>query len=227
MRLLAIDTSTITGGIALMEDDNLIAESRLNVKVSHSERLMKELDHILSQSSLNIDDIDVFAISIGPGSFTGLRVGLSTVKGLVYQSNKKIVSVSSLESLAYSLPFCKYQICPMHDARKKEVYTSVFLWTDDGLIKIMDEQVIRIDDLLFKITEKTVFLGEGAIIYRDKIVSILKDKASFAYPQDIYPSPASVAYLGMIKAKRGEYDDPTVLTPRYMRRSEAEIKFEG
>lgn len=227
MRLLAIDTSTMTGGIALMEEENLIAESRLNVKVSHSERLVKELDHILNQSSLNIDDIDIFAISIGPGSFTGLRVGLSTVKGLVYQSSKKIVSVSSLEALAYSLPFCKYPICPMLDARKKEVYTAIFLWGDERLVKIMDEQVIGIDDLLSKIIEKTVFLGDGVILYKDKIRSFLGDKAIFVFPQDIYPSPASVAYLGMIKAKMGKFDDPATLTPRYMRRSEAEIKFKG
>lgn len=227
MRLLAIDTSTMTGGIALMEEENLIAESRLNVKVSHSERLMKELDHILNQSSLNIDDIDVFAVSIGPGSFTGLRVGLSTVKGLVYYSNKKIVSVSSLEALAYSLPFCKYPVCPMLDARKKEVYTAIFLWGDGGPIKIMDEQVIKIDDLLSKIIDKTVFLGEGALLYKDKMRSFLGNKAIFAFPQDIYPSPASVAYLGMIKAKMGKFDDPAALTPCYMRRSEAEMKFKG
>lgn len=225
MRLLAIDTSTMTGGIALMEDESLIAESRLNVKVTHSERLMKEIDHVLNQSFIKIDDIDVFAISLGPGSFTGLRVGLSTVKGLVYQSNKKIVSVSSLEALAYSLPFCRYPICPMLDARKKEVYTSIFLWDDSGLVNIMEEQVMRIDDLLSKIIEKTVFLGDGMILYKDKIRSILGDKAIFVFPQDIYPSPASVAYLGMMKAKMDIYDDPVTLIPRYMRRSEAEIKF--
>lgn len=225
MKILAIETSTMTGGVAIMDGDILIAESRLNVRVTHSEKLMREIDHILKQASIKIEDIDVFAISIGPGSFTGLRVGLSTVKGLVYGTDKKVVSVSSLETLAYSLPFCKYQICPMIDARKKEVYTALFKWQDEGINKVSDEQIIKIDDLLTRITEKTIFLGDGAILYKEKINSSLKDKAIFAYPHNLCPSPASVAYLAMIKAKMGRYDDPVTLIPRYMRRSEAEIKF--
>jgi tRNA threonylcarbamoyladenosine biosynthesis protein TsaB len=226
LKLLAIETSTMTGGIAIMDGENFIAESRLNVRVTHSERLMKEIDHILRQAGMGIDDIDVFAVSIGPGSFTGLRVGLSTVKGFVYGSDKKVVSVSTLEALAYSLPFCKYPICPMLDARKKEVYAAIFKWEDDCLIKIMEEQTTKIDSLVTNISEITVFLGNGAILYREALKRLIKDRALFAPPQNLYPSPASVAYLAMMKVKSGQYDDPVTLIPRYMRRSEAEIKFQ-
>ena len=100
MKILAIDTSTMLGGIAVMDELNLIAETRLNVKSTHSERLMTEIEHCLKQSSLKISDIDVFAVAIGPGSFTGLRIGLSTVKGLSYATGKPIVSVPTLDALA-------------------------------------------------------------------------------------------------------------------------------
>ncbi len=226
MKLLAIETSTMTGGIAIMDDDNFIAESRLNVRVTHSERLMKEIDYILGRAGISLSDIDVFAISIGPGSFTGLRVGLSTVKGLVYGSDKKIVSVSTLEALAHCLPFCKYPLCPIIDARKKEVYAAIFKWQNDCLIKIMDEQTIKVDILASSITEKTIFLGDGVFLYKERLEALINDKAIFAPPQNLSPSPATVAYLGMMKAKEGLFDDPVTLLPRYMRRAEAEMKLQ-
>ncbi len=97
MTLLAVETSTMMGGIAVMDDDKLVAESRLNVRVTHSERIMKEIDRVLQGAGLDISGIDVFGISIGPGSFTGLRVGLSTVKGLVYATGKKLITVEGYD----------------------------------------------------------------------------------------------------------------------------------
>ncbi len=105
MKLLAIETSTMLGGIAVMEDDTLIAESRMNVKATHSERIMADIDNALKRSGFTIDDIDVFGIASGPGSFTGLRVGLSTLKGLSYATGKKVVSVSTLEAFAWNVTF--------------------------------------------------------------------------------------------------------------------------
>ncbi|MEW6739663.1 MAG: tRNA (adenosine(37)-N6)-threonylcarbamoyltransferase complex dimerization subunit type 1 TsaB [Nitrospirota bacterium] len=224
MKLLSIETSTMVGGVAIMEDDTLIAESRINVKVTHSERIMGAIDHILIQSGMKIDDIDVFAIAIGPGSFTGLRVGLSTVKGLVYATGKKLVSVATLEAFAWNMPFSKYQVCPLLDARKKEVYAGIFRWNGNGFARAMNEQTIKIDVLLSGINEPTIFLGEGSIIYKDSIKAWLNDSAIFGNPQDMVPSPANVAYIGMIKAKKGEFEDPIKLVPLYIRKSEAEIK---
>lgn len=224
MKLLAIETSTMVGGVAIMEDDTLIAESRINVKVTHSERIMGAIDHMLMQSGMKIDDIDVFAIAIGPGSFTGLRVGLSTVKGLVYATGKKLVSVPTLEAFAWNVPFSKYQVCPLLDARKKEVYAGIFRWNGNGFARGMNEQTIKIDKLLSLINEPTIFLGEGSIIYKDSIKAWLNDSAIFGNPQDMVPSPANVAYIGMIKAKKGDFEDPINLVPLYIRKSEAEIK---
>ena len=132
MKILAIDTSTMLGGIAIMDDLTLIAETRLNVKSTHSERLMTEIEHCLKQSSLKISDIDVFAVAIGPGSFTGLRIGLSAVKGLSYATGKPIVSVPTLDALALNFPYSRYPVCTMLDARKKEVYAALFKWEDDN-----------------------------------------------------------------------------------------------
>ncbi len=212
------------GGVAIMDGDALIAESRLNVKVTHSERLMAEIDKTLAQSGLQIDDIDVFAVAIGPGSFTGLRVGLSTVKGLVYATGKRLVSVPTLEAFAWSVPFSRYDVCPLLDARKKEVYAGIFRWVDDGFVRIMSEKAIKIDALMSSISESTIFLGEGALIYKGSIESNLGDKAFFAGPQHMVPSPANAAYLGMKKAEAGEFEDPIALAPMYLRKSEAEMK---
>jgi len=224
MKLLAIETSTMLGGAAILEDDRLIAESRINVKITHSERLMGEIDRLLICSGLKIEDIDVFGISIGPGSFTGLRVGLSAVKGLAYAASKKIVSVPTLEAFAWNVPFSKYQVCPMLDARKKEVYAGIFRWHEDRFVRVMEERAIKIEDLCSSINEPTIFLGEGATLYKETIEAWLNDLSIFGRPQIMVPLPSNAAYLGMIKAKNGEFDDPIKLTPLYLRRSETEAK---
>lgn len=224
MKILAIETSTMLGGVAIISDGALIAEVRTNVKVTHSERLMTVIDHALVQSGMKIEDMDAFAIAIGPGSFTGLRVGLSTVKGLVYATGKKLVSVPTLEAFAWNLPFSRHQVCPLLDARKKEVYAGIFKWTDNGFVRTMDERALKIDTLLEEINGPTIFLGEGALIYRTTIEEKLGDAAIFAQPQVMVPSPSNAAYLGMGKAERGEFEDPVGLVPLYLRRSEAEVK---
>jgi tRNA threonylcarbamoyladenosine biosynthesis protein TsaB len=225
MKLLAVETATMLGGIAIMDDDKLVAESRLNVRVTHSERIMKEIDRVLRSAAMDISEIDVFGISIGPGSFTGLRVGLSTVKGLVYATGKKLVTVPTLECMAWNLPFSAYQVCPMLDARRKEIYAAIFRWSDAGFERVMDERTLSIDSLLAMIDTKTIFLGECALLYKDVIMRELNDRALFGAPQHMVPSPANTALLCMKKAVKGEYTDALKAVPAYHRRSEAEIKF--
>jgi tRNA threonylcarbamoyladenosine biosynthesis protein TsaB len=229
MKILAIETSTMLGGVALMDDSSgLIAEVRLNVKSTHSERLMTEIDHLLRQAGLKISDIDVFAVAIGPGSFTGLRIGLSTVKGFSYATGKPIVSVPTLEALAWNFPYCIYPVCTMLDARKKEVYTALFKWDKEGFLRLIDEMSIKVDRLLEQmmpyIHGKVVFTGEGAHLYRDTIIEVMGEKAIFAPPEKMIPSPANVASIGIRKATKEEFSEPVSLIPFYIRRSEAEIK---
>ncbi len=231
MKILAIETSTMLGGAAIMDDSiGLIAEVRLNVKSTHSERLMTEIENLLRQSLLDIKEIDVFAVSIGPGSFTGLRIGLSTVKGLSFATGKPVVSVPTLEAFACNFPFCQYPICLLLDARKKEVYTGVFRWIDNELIKVLPETAISIENLLGNeifSNDKFIFSGEGCSLYKKEIVSRMAENAIFASPEKMVPLPSNVAYLGMKKALRNEFADPISLVPFYIRKSEAEIKSDG
>lgn len=271
MKILAIETSTMLGGIAIMDDlSGLIAELRLNVKSTHSERLMTEVDHVLKQAGLKVSDIDVFAVAIGPGSFTGLRIGLSTVKGFSYSTGRPIVSVPTLEALAWNFPYCRHPVCTMLDARKKEVYSALFKWDNNGFIRLINEVSIKVDRLLEKIKEtlippiqggehtptplssgdlpsplaacdehsrvggdkgegeffgeSIIFTGEGAILYRDKIIEVMGEKAIFAPFEKMIPSPANVADIGIKKALEGEFTEPISLIPFYIRRSEAEIR---
>ncbi len=232
MKILAIETSTMLGGIALIDDlSRLFAEIRFNVESTHSERLMIGLDHILKQTSLNISDIDVFAISIGPGSFTGLRIGLSSVKGFSYATGKPIVSVPTLEALAWHFPYAKFPVCPMLDARKKEVYTALFKWNNAEFRQVIDITSIKVEEILEKINVfcngKIIFTGEGAILYRDKIKKIMGSRAIFPPHDKMIPSPSNIATLGIKKALQGEFSDPISLVPFYLRKSEAEIKHDG
>lgn len=225
MKILAIETSTMLGGVAVIDETaGLIFESRLNVRTTHSERLMTEIAQALKQSGLKITDIDVFAAAIGPGSFTGLRIGLSTVKGFAYATGKPVVSVPTLEAFAWNFPYSRYQVCTMLDARKNEVYAAIFRWSDDGFDKVAAEASIKPAELLINIKEPVIFAGEGAYLYRDIIIKLAGNKALFAPPQAMVPSPANVAYLGLKKALAKDFSDPLSLVPFYIRKSEAEVK---
>lgn len=232
MKILAIDTSTMFGGVAIMDDlYGLIIEIRLNIKSTYSERLMTTIDYALNKSGHKLSDIDAFAIAIGPGSFTGLRIGLSTVKGFAYTTGRPIVSVPTLEALAYHFPYCIYPVCTMLDARKKEVYSAVFRWDDEGFIRLMNEESVKIEKLLEELkeekkisNEKVVITGDGALLYKDKIFNTFGKKVIFAPSDKMVPSPSHIAFIGMKKALKGEFSDPITIKPFYIRRSEAELK---
>lgn len=230
MKILAIDTSTMLGGVAIMDDERLIAESRLNVKSTHSERLMTEIAHCLKLADFSISDIDVFAVAIGPGSFTGLRIGLSTAKGFAYAAGKPIVAVHTMEALAWNFPCSEYPVCTLLDARKKEVYGAVFKWKENGFACLIKETVLNPDNFFRYLSSladysKIIFTGEGAELYRKNILEHFSGKAVFASPDKMVPSPSNVAALGLKKALNKEFSEPVSLTPLYIRKSEAEIKW--
>jgi tRNA threonylcarbamoyladenosine biosynthesis protein TsaB len=227
MKVLSIETSTMLGGVAIADADaGLIAELRLNVKTTHSERLMTVVDHALVQSELTLGDIDVFAAAIGPGSFTGLRIGLSTVKGLSYSTGRPVVAVPTLEAFAWNFPYCKHPVCLMLDARKGQVYAAVFRWEGEGFRREIEDTSIRPEELLERLPGTTLFAGEGALLYQDTIRSIMKDRAVMAPSVGMVPSPANVAMLGLLKAARGEFIGAAEAVPLYIRRSEAEVKWQ-
>jgi len=225
VKVLALETTTIAGSVAILdEEDGLIGEVRININVAHAERLMPSIDWLLKSSRISIHDIDAFGISIGPGSFTGLRIGLSTVKGLSYATNKPIIPVLTLDAFARTLPFCQHPICIMLDARKNEVYTGLYEWKDGMCEKIIPERAINPSVFLKEIKGKTVFAGDGVNIYKGLITDILRNDAVFAPQSKMSPSASGVAEIALEKLKEGTTVDPVTITPFYIRKSEAEIK---
>ncbi|MDP2157827.1 MAG: tRNA (adenosine(37)-N6)-threonylcarbamoyltransferase complex dimerization subunit type 1 TsaB [Nitrospirota bacterium] len=224
MKILGIETSTMLGGVAIADEKGLIAETRLNVKSTHSERLMATIDEQLRQSDMALSDIDVFAVASGPGSFTGLRIGLSTAKGLCYATGKPLVMIPTLEAFARSFPFSQYPVCVMLDARRGEVYAAIFQW-DGGFVKLLDEVSVAPEALFKDVDSPVVLAGEGALVYRERLVALLGEQALFAPLVTMVPSPANVAMLGLEKALKGEFTDALAAEPLYIRKSEAEVKW--
>ncbi len=228
MKVLALETATIAGSIAIVDDNKgLIGEVKVDVKIAHSERLMPSVQWLLKASSITIKEIDAFAVSIGPGSFTGLRIGLSTAKGFSYSTGRPIVPVPTLDAFAKTLPFCSHMICPMLDARKNEIYAGLYKWEDNLCKKLMPETALSPEELLKRINEPVVFMGDGVKIYKKLIIDTLGTDAILAPASRMSPSASSVAEIAVEKLKQGITADPVKLTPFYIRKSEAEIHWKG
>ncbi len=226
MKILAVDTATLYGGVAVYDDEEgSLSEHRVGGQTRQfSESLMEMIDLCLKNLSFSIKDIDCFAVTSGPGSFTGLRVGLSTVKGLAFATSKPVVTVSTLFNHAMMFPFIDDDICPVLDARKKEVYSAIYRWNDGSLITVLEEGVFSIEELLRSIDRKTVFIGDGIKVYGDRVRDALKDNARFA-PASMYGGlPSTLARIAIQKARNNEFTDLSTFSPKYFRRSEAELK---
>ncbi|HYA88039.1 MAG TPA: tRNA (adenosine(37)-N6)-threonylcarbamoyltransferase complex dimerization subunit type 1 TsaB [Nitrospirota bacterium] len=226
MLILGIETSTKTGSVAVVSDDCVIAQYSLNIALTHSERLMATVDRVLRDIRLAIPDLDGFAVSIGPGSFTGLRIGISTVKGLSFATGKPVAAVPTLQALAWNLPFAGYPVCPLLDARKKEVYAAIYKNVDSFPVQTMTETVISLSQLAAWVSGATVFTGEGSHIYRAEIEQIFSKRALFAPRSAMLPSAAAVAEIGLTMLRSGKQADLDALTPKYIRRPEAEVAWE-
>jgi tRNA threonylcarbamoyladenosine biosynthesis protein TsaB len=224
MLVMGIETSTMQGGVALVSGQGVICEYTLNVKATYSERLLPLIDRALQDAGVTLGQVEGVAVAIGPGSFTGLRIGLSTAKGLVVAGGQPLVGVSTLEAMALTLPFCAYQICPILDARKGEIYCALFRYEGDRLIRVMDDTAIAPEALLSRIQQPTVFLGHGVAVYEDLLQSELKDLALFPPLTGRGGRAAAVAELGRRRLLSGHRDDLAQLTPHYLRPSEAELK---
>jgi tRNA threonylcarbamoyladenosine biosynthesis protein TsaB len=224
MLVLGIETSTMQGGVALVGDRGLASEYTLNVEATHSERLLPTIDRMLQDAGVGLDDLGGIAVSIGPGSFTGLRIGLSTVKGLAYATGLPVVSVPTLEALAWTVPGARWQVCPVLDARKQEIYTALFLHEPAGLHRLMEDVALAPEDLCGRIRKPTLFLGDGVEAYAEVFRALLGDKLLLPPVASRGARPACVAELGRGRLLRGERDAVESLVPRYLRPSEAELR---
>jgi tRNA threonylcarbamoyladenosine biosynthesis protein TsaB len=226
MLVLGIETATKTGGVALVSEQGVMAEYTLNIEVTHSERLMATVDRALSDTGTALSSIDGFAVSLGPGSFTGLRIGVATVKGLAFTTERPVAAVPSLKALAWNLPASAYPVCPLLDARKREVYAALYRHEQGGMTTLMPEQVLTLRELAEQVRERAVFTGEGARLFRDEVRGLFGDRALFAPLAAMTPSAASVAEIGLHMLRNGARTDPDELTPLYIRRPEAEVAWE-
>ena len=225
MRILAVDTSSNVATAAIMDGDKLVCEFVLNNKMTHSQTIMPIIDECFKKSELTPGDIDLFAVAEGPGSFTGLRIGVTTVKGLAHAVNKPVVGVNTLEAMAYNLPFCTYIICPIMDARRAQVYNAVYKFENDELTTVKEPRAISLEELLCEIEEmgvQVVFLGDGVPVHKESIKEKLKDKAMFA-PGNVGMQRASGVCLAAAGKEAVHYSR---LAPVYLRKSQAERELE-
>jgi len=223
MKILGVDTTTMMGAVGIVDGDEPVAELRTNISVTHSERLMAHIDGLLKSARMTLKDLDGFAVSVGPGSFTGLRIGMAAVKGLVYATGKPVAGVGSLEVIADNVPLCMHQVCPVLDARKKMVYAALYSAGDDR-VTLMEPDVLTPDELADRIDSPAVFVGEGAYVYRGLLEERLGDDAVFAPRIYGYPTGTAVALRGQALIESGNAADPFTLVPHYIRKSDAEEK---
>ena len=239
MIILGIDTSTNYGSVAITENGRLLSELLLPSNSSFSKNLVSSIDRLLEKSGIEVNDIDGFVISIGPGSFTGLRIGLSTCKGFNLATGKPIVPVGTLDAIVESYfsdsgflnstlrtPHSELLLCPIIDAKKGEVYASLYKYEKGVIKKFEDDMAISPERLCEKINEPVIFFGDGIKSYGDYIKNKLNGLAHFYNDAQKNSVAASIALLGGKKIERGDIEDSTALKPRYIRRSEAEIKLE-
>jgi len=221
MLTLGIDTSAVTASVSIVKDSSVLSEFSLTGGLTHSEHLIPMIENSLKYLALSCDDIDLYAVSNGPGSFTGLRIGIASVKGLAFKNNTPCVGVSTLEALAMRL--CGYQgvICPAMDARRNEFYNALFTFEEGELKRICPDRAISSKDLKLELSKynRVIINGDGAL----KLHSLIGDnKIICADPQFIRQNAASVALLAEKKYKSGEYVLPESLGAVYLRLPQAE-----
>jgi tRNA threonylcarbamoyladenosine biosynthesis protein TsaB len=227
MKILALDTATASCSVAVIEGESLLAELTTVIAQTHSRHLLSMVATAIGMAGLKADQLDGFAVSIGPGSFTGLRIGISSIKGLAFSLRKPVVGISSLAALAWQCNPTPYLICPVIDARKKEVYFGRYRFNDGQMKAEGREQVASPAEAVRGINETCVFVGSGASLYQEKIVAGLGGLAQFAAQAQHTIRASTVAWLSLGRFKQKQTDDVELLVPHYIRKSDAELNIGG
>ena len=226
MKILALDSSGLVASVAVVEDDVLLAEYTVDYKKTHSQTLLPMLDEIARMTDLDLNTIDAIAVAGGPGSFTGLRIGSATAKGLGLALDKPLVNVPTVDALAFNLYGAEVNICPMMDARRDQVYTGIYTFSSDGVFQVIQEQspcaVAEIADRLNELGQEVVFLGDGVAVYRTVLESLMKVPYRFAPAHLNRQRASSVAVLAMEYVRTGKTETAEEHRPVYLRLSQAE-----
>ncbi len=221
-RILAVDTATSACSVALTNGGDTIAELNYFHGQTHSKHLATMVDTLLNMATVRIDDVDAFAVDTGPGTFTGLRIGLAVIKGLADATRKPAVGVSSLDVLASQAGFSARRICCMLDARRGEVYTARYEAGDHTVEKISAEEVISPQQAVAANADSCLYIGSGAVVYRDVISEIAGEMARYVEDDANHLRAATVARLGLRQLRTLEAGADASLVPNYIRKSDAE-----
>lgn len=225
MKILGVDSSGTVASVAIVENDIVIAEYTVNYKKTHSQTLLPMLDEIVKMSELDLETIDAIAVAAGPGSFTGLRIGSATVKGLGLALEKPIVEVPTCHALAYNLWGSDSIICPIMDARRNQVYTGIYCFKDGKLEILMDQDAMDIHDLLAKLEDydkEVIFLGDGVGVFAGVIDEEFKMAHRYAPAHMNRQKASAVAALGSVYYEEGKIVSAENHAPIYLRKSQAE-----
>ncbi len=223
MNILGLDTSTMMTTCAVMNEEKLLGEYSLNQDMTHSEKLVPMIKEVLDNLNMKVKDIDLYGVGIGPGSFTGLRIGAATMKSFAHLFDKPIVGVSSIEALAYNLPYNEL-VVPMIDARRNRVYTGIYTWEDGILKELMAPDVLSIDELMAKLInfDEVVFNGNGILLYGDRLRNTLGKRVRLATIGQSMCRATSICELARLRYDRGQVDNYFTLAPEYLRESQAQ-----
>lgn len=229
MKILALDSSSLTASVAVVEDDITIAEYTVNYKKTHSQTLLPMLDEIVKMTEQELSGIDAIAVAAGPGSFTGLRIGSATVKGLAAALQKPVVSVPTVDGLAANLYGTDKVVCPLMDARRNQTYTGLyeFVKQDDiyEMRCIREQCAVDLAEILAFVNElgrEVIFLGDGVPVFKEMIKEQIEVPYSFAPNTCNRQRAAAVGWLGMQLFKQGRYESAVSHAPEYLRLSQAE-----
>ena len=225
MKILALDSSGLVASVALLEDEVLLAEYTVNYKKTHSQTLLPMLDTIAQMIELDLNSLDAIAVAAGPGSFTGLRIGSATAKGLGLALDKPLVAVPTVEALAYNLYGTTGLICPMMDARRNQVYTGIYRFENGEMSVVCDQEAVKVDELAADLNargEHVTFLGDGVPVYKGRLSELLTVKFDFAPAHLSRQRAGAVGALGMKYYAQGRIQSAREHQPEYLRLSQAE-----
>ena len=220
MLIIGLDTTSQSGSVSVINEDKVLGECLFNVGPRHSENVVSSLDWLLGTLNIEKSDIEAVAVSIGPGSFTSVRVGVTIAKSLAYSMNIKIAGVSSLMALAMNIPSTEKNICAVLDAKRDEVYSAIYKYRDNQLVEIRQEKVEPIENLLKDITEPAIFVGDAAVKYKSELEG--KNNSLLAAEQFNIVRSSNCALLGSLKLGSGKSDDVMGLVPNYLRKTDVE-----
>lgn len=228
MKVLSLDSATEAATCAILDDNKVLGEITFNYKKQHSVVLMPMIDTLLKNTGTDIKSIEGFVVSKGPGSFTGLRIGMATIKGLCQGTNKPFISISTLDALAYNLAYSKGLICPILDALRNNVYTAIYKFNGSKLCRISDYMAISIDELISMLNKENcnvTFLGDAVSKFREKLSEKL-NSVQFSPAHLNLVKASSLGELGMKLIENGQYDDIYTSAPIYLRKSQAEREYD-